>query len=259
LTQQVQFTVGSNAPTTSLTLNSTTGAHGNIAPTAVQIGQFDTNNGTLKSIMVFEELTGKFRGTVGAATGSSAAGTHTIQIHVTENVQIASGMNANLLDGTGTVTLGKSPNQKVYKTVVTQLGLKEAGTATSLSTAAATPTLKPFQLPSTSSVDKVVQEHRQFTIGTPTSAYEHAGGGKTTLTIDTFANYVAPTGFKFGSHTATLTLNINGIYSYLPKTSTHTTTHATPEPASAFMLGAGVIALGAARRRQKRKTSPNGA
>jgi len=244
--QAVEFTVGSNAPTTSLVLQGSAGAHGDIAPTAVSFNQFDTNQGTLTSVMVFEDLTAKWHGTVGAATGSGAAGTHTIQVTAESDIVIASGLRTNALDGTGVVTIGlvSHPN------VVTPLGAQQAMSVTQLTTSAATPALKPFTMPGT-------HHHYDITINSPTPAFEHAGGGNTSLTINSLSQYFAPNGFAFGDPTATLTLAMHATYNFL--TNGTTTTHSTPEPASAFMLGAGVIALSAARRRQKRKTSPSGA
>lgn len=83
------------------------------------------------------------------------------------------------------------------------------------------------------------------------SDWESAGGGVTSLALSSSTASTQPNGWSFVAQ-PTLTFTLDYTYSFTSSTPT-------PEPASALMLGAGLLALGAAKRRRKVRRPHGGA
>jgi hypothetical protein len=82
------------------------------------------------------------------------------------------------------------------------------------------------------------------------SDWENAGGGITSVALSSSTSSSQPNGWSFVAQ-PTLTFTLDYTYSFTSSTPT-------PEPASALMLGAGLLALGAAKRRRKARPPEGG-
>jgi hypothetical protein len=84
------------------------------------------------------------------------------------------------------------------------------------------------------------------TIGSPTSAWEEAGGGVDPLTLSLATTVEAPPyiAFNWPSGGPDFTYGLSVTYTY-------TAASSTPEPTTMMILGAGLLGLGVARRRRR--------
>jgi hypothetical protein len=90
-----------------------------------------------------------------------------------------------------------------------------------------------------------------MSLTTGLSDWENAGGGITSVALSSATTTTQPNGWSFVAQ-PTLTFKLDYTYSFTSSTPT-------PEPASALMLGAGLLALGAAKRRRKVRRPHGGA
>jgi len=198
---------------------STSGA--DFSSTPLSIPTFNTALGNLQSVLVVENLHADYRGTASLSASGNHSTTFSGFAKVATALSIAG--KPSVLNGNPVFSVGGSD----FITVAP--GSSVAYTSLNNTTA-----FGPFKYTKASST-------------TALGDWETVGAGSVTASVSSVTHLTtnSPGGLAVNSGLPSLVLNVHGTYTY--------TTTNTPEPASALMLGAGLIALGAARRRGKRK------
>ncbi|HVC63557.1 MAG TPA: VPLPA-CTERM sorting domain-containing protein [Acetobacteraceae bacterium] len=174
----------------------------------IALNEFDTTLGSLQSVLVTEQLTGSFKGSASASSASTTA-----TVTAATSLTVTGGPAA--LDGMPLLTLSGNKDLAVGLTPASLL--IDAGSTGS-----------PM------SYD-------------PSVDWESVGPATTLIMLDSLTSAASPPGILVNV-TPTLTFTLDVAYNYQTTTSDSATPSRVPEPASALMLGAGLIALGAARR-----------
>jgi PEP-CTERM motif len=173
--------------------------------------EFNSNSGNLDSVVVVENLAGKYQGSASITVGGARSTTVTAATALT----LSSG--PSVLNGSGLTF--SSAGRFSIGTSSTPVSLPPANTAPSA------------------------------TYTSSLGDWENPGGGTGSVTIDSSTSATTPPSVGL-SVVPTLTFSMDITYNY------HTTTSGSsspaPEPASGLMLGAGLIALGAKRRRRRK-------
>jgi hypothetical protein len=200
---------------------STSGA--DFSSTPLSLPTFDTTLGNLQSVLVIENLHANYHGTASLSGSGNHSTTFSGFAKVATALSIAG--KPGVLNGSPVFSVGGSD----FITVAP--GSSVAYTSLNNTTA-----FGPFKYTKTSST-------------TALGDWETVGPGSVTASISSVTNLTtnSPSGLTVNAGLPTLALTVTGTYTYTTKGVS------TPEPASALMLGAGLIALGAARRRGKRK------
>lgn len=204
-------------------------AHGNqtdgdFGVTNLSIPLFNTTQGKLQSVLVFEKLDASYQGAIEAVTSMAPV---TTKVSMTTDSFMQHG--PSVLDG---------PAASNY--LVQRLTLSEMTTVSNLSQGH----FESFAR--IGATTKNVYDFQASHSALAVADFEKLGGGFTTAQLHTLTTIKAPKGFKLEDTAAKLTGTITEVFNYtndIPNI---------PEPASAFMVGSGVIALGMARRRRKK-------
>jgi hypothetical protein len=191
---------------------------GQFLSTPLAIPTFNTNLGTLQSVLVVEHLHADYRGTANLSASGNHSLTFSGNLKLTTALAIAG--KPGVLDGTPVFAVGGGEFISV-----------KPGSSTPYTSLNNTTAHGPFKYTKSSST-------------TALGNWETVGPGSVTASISTLTAPTTntPSGLTINPLSSNLTFTLKGTYTYT-----------TPEPASALMLGAGLIALGAARRRGKRK------
>jgi hypothetical protein len=191
----------------------TTGA--DFSSTALVIPTFDTTQGSLQSVLVFEKLTANYHGSASLSASGNHSSTYSGSVKVQTQLSIAG--KPGVLTGSPVFSVSGSEFQSL------QPGATHPYNSTGNTTG-----FGPFKYTSA------------------LSEWETIGPGSVTASLSS----------QSGVSTAVAGLttlappNLTAVFDI-----TYTFATATPEPASALMVGAGLIGLGAVRRRRKLKTS----
>jgi hypothetical protein len=207
---------GANAGTQVLAPITITTTGADFFSSPLTIPTFDSSKGHLQSVMVFEKLTANYRGTASLSSSGNGSTTYSGALRVKTALNIS----------------GK-PGSITGSPVFSVAG------STSITVAPGSST------PYTSTGNTASNGPFKFTTGL--SDWESAGPGSVTALVSstTALNNSPPVGGLSITPNPDLTLVLDVTYTY-----------STPEPASALMVGAGLIALGAARRRRKTPSKP---
>lgn len=173
--------------------------------------RFNSNLGTLTSVLVTVDFSANYHGTASVSSGS-ASGT----MSAVTKLNIAGG--PAVLDGTAVLQVSGSQGIALNTTTNTA-PFNPAGATT----------------------------NPQMTTYGPSADWESPGGTNTSITLDSATLANAPLGVSFNP-TEDLTLTFDVTFDFTPNRETPA-----PEPASMLMLGAGVLALGVAHRRRRKR------
>ena len=179
------------------------------------IPAFDSTKGSLQSVLVFQQLTANY---AGSAAYTSGTGSATATLFAATPLSITNGPST--LNGPAVLTATASQPMSF------------AGTESS-----------PFN-------QTDVETTGPFLLSGAIGDWARPGGGMLLADLTTISTSNAPEGLAF-SPDPLLTYVLNVTYNY---TTTAADPVPAPEPASALMLGAGVIGLAAARGRRKHRT-----
>jgi hypothetical protein len=191
----------------------TTGA--DFASTPLVIPTFDSTQGSLQSVLVFERLHANYHGSASLSASGNHSSTYSGSVKVQTQLSIAG--KPGVLTG--------SP---VFSVAGSEFESLTPGSSNAYNSTGNTTGYGPFKYTSG------LNEWETIGPGSVTASLSSVTGVSTTVSGLT-------------------TLTPPDLTTVFDITYTYTTT--TPEPASALMVGAGLIGLGAVRRRRKLKTS----
>jgi hypothetical protein len=208
------------APNPKSVIGSISGAASNMT---LDLPLFNSNLGTLNSVMVVSNLSASSAAKRGSYSWTSVTSSSTTTLHPQAK-------------STATITGGPSQLDGPASLSVTADGLTHhiaGGGIQYLFTAAAS-------------------NSKSTTVGSPAGAWELAGGGIDFLTLNIATRAEVPNyiNFDWPSGGPAFIYSLDVTYNYTPNVGTPPV--ATPEPASVLIIGAGLLGLGAARRRRAR-------
>lgn len=198
-----------------VTPNPATSTGGDWIGQQVSVSTFDVPGGHLQSILVFENLTANYSGQV---TLSSAAGSFSGTLHAETDLGITGG--PSVLDGAPALSVTGSGY--VFATPTTAGSFSSPGNSGSPGS---------------------------MTYGDLADWESTVVGPNTTITLGSNSYVVTGVSGMIFDPLPTLAFTLNVTYNYTTGSPTGATS--APEPASALMVGSGLLALGAARRRRK--------
>jgi hypothetical protein len=199
-------------------------AGGDYFATELQIPAFNSNQGGLQSILVFQGLKANYGGTAHftnrtstAAGGSITTGAATTQATLSMKTPLRITGGPSVLQGSAVLTVAAD----------------ESGLVLTYN--------EPGPISASNSVSKGPLDYVDV------ADWEVPGGGTLVADLESVTTAVNPEPGLVPNIVPTLAYTLTGVYNYT------TTSGPIPEPVSALMLGSGVLALGAARRRRSRK------
>ena len=222
---------GVHTSTFSVSISSHGEFSGSGAGSTVYIPAFNSDLGTLESVLVFQNLTAKYGGTAQFTNHQyfTSSGSPTNPGYASALATVAAATNLSItggpsiLQGTGVLSVGGAENNVEFSYNKTA-PFSFSGASRTPSTGYAT-----------------------YTTGL--GDWEIAGGGHLIEILTSGTTPSLPGGLIIAGATSpvtNLTYTITGVYKY----STHS--DAVPEPTAGLMLGSGVLALGAVRRRRRK-------
>jgi hypothetical protein len=203
----------------------TAGMLGDFSSQALSIPTFDTTKGNLTSVLVFEKLSASYYGTASLSASGNSGNFYSGSAQLQTSVYIAG--KPGVLDGSPVFSL----------TASAPLALAP-GSSQSYTSTGNTASHGPFN----------------YTAGSSTTGlgnWKTTGPGTVVASLSTVTELLpTPVGGLSIDPPGELSFALDITYDFT------TSSGAIPEPASALMIGAGVIGLGAVRRRRKRKSNP---